>query len=244
METPLLVELQNPNFIYNLRALWTLAALVLGAAVAALISTRSGTTLLPRMCDGRSVIPHSSSYSYSSDDDDDSCSNPDDHSDDEDDDDSEETTPPLSDLSSSGDDEEEFQGQYDNSDSVVKFWDEAGFRPGPPCSILTAEAEVEEEGRGSGHLAVVRLWDARSAEVAATWRTEGAVAVAGVGTREERVYVVDGIGRVTVVDLRNVRSAVGEFRRWSDAVVSAGEEAWRRNAAAAAMCLTFFPETG
>ncbi|KAJ6822385.1 putative leucine-rich repeat extensin-like protein 3 [Iris pallida] len=220
METPLLLELENLNFTSDLKAIWTFAALVL----AAIFATRSRALLLllPRIfLSGKSVIsrPSSSSdasFSYSDDDDDDNSSSDDDGSDDEDEDDdhNEETTPPLSSsyniYEEEEEEEEEFQGQYGNYDRVVKFWDEA-FRSGPPpsSSVLTAEEEAET----GGHLAVVRLWDARSPEVVATWRAEGEAVAAGFGRREERVHVMDGTGRVTVVDLRNVRSALGESWR-------------------------------
>ncbi|KAJ6839486.1 uncharacterized protein M6B38_313875 [Iris pallida] len=235
--TPVVLELPNPNSITSLNGLWTFLLLLLLAAIAAasFATTRTTTKKLSisriLFRGGKSVNTPFSSYcfsDYSSDDEEEEDEDDDDesYSSDEDDDDG-------SDEENHGEEGESKRGQYckfhepdfDWQNSVVKFWEGLDFGLGSADPTrLTAEAD-----RG-GNVAV-RVWDPRasppseSAAAVATWRTVR-------GREEEKVVYVGGGGgdqvreRLTVVDLRNVKTTLGELRRqcWSDGVTMASGE--------------------
>lgn len=235
--TPVVLEFPNPNFIATLNGLWTFLLLLLLAAIAAAsFATTSWTTtkklLVSRLLfrGGKSVNAPFSSYCFSDCSSDEEEEEEDDESYSSDDDDDEDG----SDEENHGEEGESKLGQYCNfhepdfdwQNSVVKFWEglDFGLGSGDPTR-LTAEAD-----RG-GNVAV-KVWDSRasppseSAAAVATWPTVRR------GREEEKVVYVGGGGgdqvreRLTVVDLRNVKTTLGELRRqcWSDGVTTASGE--------------------
>lgn len=145
--------------------------------------------------------------------------------------------------------------------SVVKFWDGLGLRFGRPngsISLLDLDrAEILRSfRRGSGDVPVVqvaspetflsageggvRLWDARAPAVdCATWQAEGLGRPVGIGVEDNQIKLCDHVGKLTVMDLRNVRSPLGEEWWCRDGAVTEcdgdGLVSWCRNAA---RCLT------
>lgn len=251
---------QSPNSVVHLRTLWTWAALIVAFVATFSSLLRRSKRVILGFRKVRSVNSHLHSRTF--DDDVSSCSSDDESDDDEKEeeelvtDSDEMEVGDFEDVQGqNGNSVRRFTWpELARDESVVKFWDGLGLRFGRPSgSISLLDLDRDETLRsfrwGSGDIPAVRVaspetflwareggvrfWDARApAAESATWQAEVLGRLVGIGGEDNEVYLGDDVGKLTVVDLRNVRSPLAEtwWCRDGDGLVS-----WCRNAA---RCLT------
>lgn len=231
-----LSRFQNPSFLLHLKALWTWAALIIAAIATFNSLIRRSTRILLRIRKGKSVISLPPLYTS----DDEFYYSDDDESSDDGEDDDELVT--SSDSEKDFGDFEESQGINGESGhdfewpelargdgSVVKLWDHGR-------SFLLKSDEIKAVHLASPALVLlagregVKVWDARAGSAgpavsaSVTWEAEGMGRVVRIrGEDYSKVYVGDDVGRVRVVDLRNVRSTSAESWWHCDCAVTEGD---------------------